>query len=91
MYWDASVYAGLRQFHRAKGFDPESQDVARLLGHPLFQISSKFEPPFAHVEGEFSGAEHDESTVDQPPEDVEYAYATAGIFRGWNEIRPDET
>ncbi|KAJ7909718.1 hypothetical protein B0H13DRAFT_2490539 [Mycena leptocephala] len=28
--WDASVYTGLRQFHQAKGFDPDSQDVARL-------------------------------------------------------------
>ncbi|KAJ6512457.1 hypothetical protein C8R45DRAFT_776158, partial [Mycena sanguinolenta] len=37
--WDASVYAGLRQFHEAKGFDPDSQDVARHLGHPLFQVS----------------------------------------------------
>jgi hypothetical protein len=34
-FWDASVYAGLRQFHRAKGFDPESQDLARHLGYPL--------------------------------------------------------
>ncbi|KAJ7710252.1 hypothetical protein B0H16DRAFT_1820981, partial [Mycena metata] len=26
MSWDASVYAGLRKFHQAKGFDPDSQD-----------------------------------------------------------------
>ncbi|KAJ7107486.1 hypothetical protein C8R44DRAFT_597450, partial [Mycena epipterygia] len=32
--WDASVYAGLRKFHEAKGFDPDSQDVARHLGEP---------------------------------------------------------
>ncbi|KAJ6556265.1 hypothetical protein B0H19DRAFT_947689, partial [Mycena capillaripes] len=42
--WDASVYDGLRQFHRAKGFDPDSQDVARHLGYPLYQISSHGEP-----------------------------------------------
>ncbi|KAJ7742646.1 hypothetical protein B0H16DRAFT_1257439, partial [Mycena metata] len=24
--WDASVYASLRKFHQAKGFNPESQD-----------------------------------------------------------------
>ncbi|KAJ7235186.1 hypothetical protein C8J57DRAFT_1029666, partial [Mycena rebaudengoi] len=24
--WDPGVYDGLRQFHKAKGFDPESQD-----------------------------------------------------------------
>ncbi|KAJ7017337.1 hypothetical protein C8F04DRAFT_920109, partial [Mycena alexandri] len=37
-YWDTSVYAGLRQFHRAKGFDPDSQDIALHLGLPLFQL-----------------------------------------------------
>ncbi|KAJ6462828.1 hypothetical protein C8R45DRAFT_788709, partial [Mycena sanguinolenta] len=31
MYWDSSVYEGLRQFHEGKGFDPYSQDVARHL------------------------------------------------------------
>ncbi|KAJ7168863.1 hypothetical protein C8R46DRAFT_241131 [Mycena filopes] len=42
--WDTSVYAGLRQFHRAKGFDPESQDVARHLGHPLFHLLTEVNP-----------------------------------------------
>ncbi|KAJ6512549.1 hypothetical protein C8R45DRAFT_960704 [Mycena sanguinolenta] len=37
--WDAMIYAGLRQFHRGKGFDPESQDIARYLEHPLYQLS----------------------------------------------------
>ncbi|KAJ6452400.1 hypothetical protein C8R45DRAFT_789500, partial [Mycena sanguinolenta] len=37
-YWDASVYGGLRQFHQAQGFDPDSQDVARHLGLPLFRL-----------------------------------------------------
>ncbi|KAJ7677079.1 hypothetical protein DFH06DRAFT_1080145 [Mycena polygramma] len=46
--WDSSVYAGLRKFHRAKGFDPYSQDVARHLGLPLFQPSGYVDPPFAH-------------------------------------------
>lgn len=44
-YWDPTVYAGLRQFHRAKGFAPDSQDVARHLRNRLYQLSS---PPFAH-------------------------------------------
>ncbi|KAJ7209207.1 hypothetical protein GGX14DRAFT_331468, partial [Mycena pura] len=34
--FDASVYTGLHQFYRGKGFDPESLDVARHEGHPLF-------------------------------------------------------
>ncbi|KAJ6462948.1 hypothetical protein C8R45DRAFT_841465 [Mycena sanguinolenta] len=44
--WDTSVYAGIRQFHKAKGFDPDSQHVARHLDHPLYQVSA----PFAHSE-----------------------------------------
>ncbi|KAJ6462984.1 hypothetical protein C8R45DRAFT_525322 [Mycena sanguinolenta] len=44
--WDASVYAGLRQFHNAKGFDPDSQDVARHLGHKLYKLSG----PYAHID-----------------------------------------
>lgn len=50
--WDESVYTGVRQFHRAKGFDPDSQDVAQHLGHKLFQLSSEVDPLFAH--GEFT-------------------------------------
>jgi hypothetical protein len=46
--WDSSVYAGIRRFHQAKGFDPESQDVARYLGEPLCQLSSEVDSPFAY-------------------------------------------
>ncbi|KAJ7027343.1 hypothetical protein C8F04DRAFT_91818 [Mycena alexandri] len=46
--WDASVYTGLRQFHAAKGFDPDSQDVARHLGYPLYELSGEIDVPFAH-------------------------------------------
>jgi hypothetical protein len=42
--WDASVYAGLHQFHQAKGFNPESQEVALHLGYPLYEI----DVPFVH-------------------------------------------
>jgi hypothetical protein len=48
--WDASVYAGLRQFRQAKGFDPDNQDVARHLGKPLCQLASEIDPLFAHGE-----------------------------------------
>ncbi|KAK6981643.1 hypothetical protein R3P38DRAFT_3234080 [Favolaschia claudopus] len=34
--WDGFAYAGLREFHKGKGFDPESQDVAVQLNAPLF-------------------------------------------------------
>ncbi|KAJ7679381.1 hypothetical protein DFH06DRAFT_509690 [Mycena polygramma] len=47
--WDAAVYTGIRRFHEAKGFDPDSQDAARHLGHPLYQLSGEIDGPFAHV------------------------------------------
>jgi hypothetical protein len=46
--WDAIVYAGLYQFHQANGFDPDSLDVARYFGHPIYQLSSEIDPLFAH-------------------------------------------
>jgi hypothetical protein len=46
--WDTGVYAGLRQFHEAKGFDPEIQDIARHLGLPLCELSWEVDLPFAH-------------------------------------------
>jgi hypothetical protein len=42
--YDASVYAGLRRFHEGKGFDPDSQDVARHLDLPLIELCGKFAP-----------------------------------------------
>ncbi|KAJ6534558.1 hypothetical protein B0H10DRAFT_1859275 [Mycena sp. CBHHK59/15] len=48
--WDANIYAGLRQFHSGKGFEPDSQDLTRHLGYPFFQLSREFTPPFAHGE-----------------------------------------
>ncbi|KAJ7300384.1 hypothetical protein DFH08DRAFT_1000784 [Mycena albidolilacea] len=47
--WDANVYAGIRDFHQAKGFDTDSQDVTQHLGHPLDEFSSKIDTPFAHI------------------------------------------
>jgi hypothetical protein len=46
--WDTNVYAALRQFHQGKGFDPDSQDVARHLGYPLYQLPSAVDALFAH-------------------------------------------
>ncbi|KAK6988025.1 hypothetical protein R3P38DRAFT_286474 [Favolaschia claudopus] len=36
--WETNVYAALRRFHEAKGFDPDSQEIASKLGHPLYCI-----------------------------------------------------
>ncbi|KAJ7211858.1 hypothetical protein C8J57DRAFT_1483763, partial [Mycena rebaudengoi] len=56
-YWDASAYTGLRQFYQAKGFDPDSQDIARHLGYPVYQLSPGVGVPLAHASGADSHAE----------------------------------
>ncbi|KAJ7111712.1 hypothetical protein C8R44DRAFT_742095 [Mycena epipterygia] len=48
--WNESVYKGLRQFHEGKGFEPDSQEVARGLGYPLYQMFRELDAPFAHGE-----------------------------------------
>lgn len=46
--WDDRVYAGIRQFHEAKGFDPYSQEVALELKYPLCEVSIGQDALFAH-------------------------------------------
>ncbi|KAJ6462970.1 hypothetical protein C8R45DRAFT_1220440 [Mycena sanguinolenta] len=70
--WDASVYAGLRQFHKAKGFDPDSQDVARHLGHELYQVSG----PFAHIDEVYSDKADDGNETGQNPIDEQLENGT---------------
>ncbi|KAJ6464427.1 hypothetical protein C8R45DRAFT_499412 [Mycena sanguinolenta] len=42
--WDHSVYRGLRRFHEGKGLDPESRELARRLGYPLYEVLSDIDP-----------------------------------------------
>ncbi|KAF7337205.1 hypothetical protein MSAN_02272800 [Mycena sanguinolenta] len=49
-FWDESVHQGVRQFHAGKGFDPDSQDMARDLGYPLFAISTEELPSLTYIE-----------------------------------------
>ncbi|KAF8193834.1 hypothetical protein K438DRAFT_1969136 [Mycena galopus ATCC 62051] len=56
-WWDDSFYAGMRQFHEERGFRPESQDLARHLGSPLFEVYNA-PVPFAFIEAEESEAEN---------------------------------
>ncbi|KAJ7111779.1 hypothetical protein C8R44DRAFT_882834 [Mycena epipterygia] len=67
VHWDANVYAGLRQFHQTKGFDPESQDVAQHFGYPLYQLSNEAEALLAHVEDDPSGAEDNDGSEQECP------------------------
>ncbi|KAF8134049.1 hypothetical protein K438DRAFT_2031490 [Mycena galopus ATCC 62051] len=60
--WDGSVYVGLHQFHQGKGFDPESQDVARHLGYPLLRLPGELDAPFSRFD--FEGSDYDASGSD---------------------------
>ncbi|KAJ7478035.1 hypothetical protein B0H11DRAFT_1286316 [Mycena galericulata] len=53
--WDDTVYTGLREFHESRGFDPDSQDMARHLGHLIYKVS----------DGESSTTD-DEDSCDSP-------------------------
>ncbi|KAJ7725808.1 hypothetical protein B0H16DRAFT_1735979 [Mycena metata] len=67
--WNGNVYVGLHQFHRGKGFDPDSQELAQHLGYPLYQLSEQLEGPFAHVASEeetFGGLNYVESNPTLP-------------------------
>ncbi|KAJ7438188.1 hypothetical protein B0H11DRAFT_2254776 [Mycena galericulata] len=57
--WDSSIYVGLRQFHEAKGFDPDSQDAALHLGHPLLKCPDVEGPLVPPVDDKDSGTEND--------------------------------
>ncbi|KAJ7928242.1 hypothetical protein B0H13DRAFT_1007536 [Mycena leptocephala] len=73
--WDADVYAALRQFHQAKGFDPDSQDVARHLGYPLYQLPSAVDALFAHVDAADSDSQEDnQEPVDIDVDDENYVH-----------------
>ncbi|KAJ6566357.1 hypothetical protein B0H19DRAFT_1351802 [Mycena capillaripes] len=80
--WDNIVYAEIRKFQRVKGFDPESQDIARHVRFPLYYPFNELDAPFAHVnekEEYYSGdddkdqmedEEGDHSADDNEEEDV---------------------
>ncbi|KAJ7160343.1 hypothetical protein C8R46DRAFT_1107821 [Mycena filopes] len=59
--WDTSVYAGLRKFHAAKGFNPDSQDIARHIGLPLYELMPGMHPFVDTEEYEDMENEHWES------------------------------
>ncbi|KAJ7235776.1 hypothetical protein C8J57DRAFT_1377367 [Mycena rebaudengoi] len=58
--WPQSSYDGLREFHRGKGFDPDSQDVARHLGYPLYEMFPDYSQGFAHVDEMLDCSEPDD-------------------------------
>ncbi|KAJ7455109.1 hypothetical protein FB451DRAFT_1278462 [Mycena latifolia] len=68
--WDESVYIGSRQLHQAKGFKPDGQDVAWMLGYPLYEIPPGILNPSAHVEEteDFTEDSEVEFNNESPPE-----------------------
>ncbi|KAJ6452800.1 hypothetical protein C8R45DRAFT_1040128 [Mycena sanguinolenta] len=62
-FWDANVYDALRRFHQAKGFDPDSQDLARHLGEPLYGVSSVIDVASARADEEGYGVDSNSGTA----------------------------
>ncbi|KAF7337229.1 hypothetical protein MSAN_02275300 [Mycena sanguinolenta] len=52
--WDCSVYKGLRRFYKGKGFNPDSREVAKRLGYPLYKVLRDVDSgaPFPAYNGE---------------------------------------
>ncbi|KAF7333217.1 hypothetical protein MSAN_02429000 [Mycena sanguinolenta] len=67
MFWNETVYAGLRKFHVGKGVDPERQDVAFELGYPLYELSV----PVPDARGSDLAANRDEE-IEQPNSSDEF-------------------
>ncbi|KAJ7508914.1 hypothetical protein B0H11DRAFT_1359232 [Mycena galericulata] len=61
--WDAKVYMACRQFALAKGFDPDSEEIARHLGYPLFQSSDAHKCLFAHIHNDSSNVADSEDVL----------------------------
>ncbi|KAJ6582599.1 hypothetical protein DFH09DRAFT_287323 [Mycena vulgaris] len=62
LFWDSGVYAGLHEFHQAQGFDPDSQEIARHLGHPIYQVSNELDILVARgLDGDYLGVDDAEN------------------------------
>ncbi|KAJ7104863.1 hypothetical protein C8R44DRAFT_746126 [Mycena epipterygia] len=54
--WHENVYAALSRFHVGKGFDLNSQDIARHLGYPIFELACSPNGESVHIEEVPSGS-----------------------------------
>ncbi|KAF8145162.1 hypothetical protein K438DRAFT_1992101 [Mycena galopus ATCC 62051] len=70
--WDRKVYDTIANFHRTKGFDPYSEDVAIKLGYPLLDIDAAKK---ALNTGGAEVVEEDELKDEQQSEDEYYSDA----------------
>ncbi|KAJ7724016.1 hypothetical protein B0H16DRAFT_329679 [Mycena metata] len=80
--WDSIDYAELWKFHQAKGFAPDSQEIARHLGHPLYQLCDEVavETPFAHGIEEDNTDQHDATNMSTMSD--EHVYETVDSEHG---------
>jgi hypothetical protein len=53
-FWDDSVYAGIRQLHKRKGFHPYSPNIGLLMGLPLFRLCYECDALSSHCEPRIS-------------------------------------
>ncbi|KAK6966768.1 hypothetical protein R3P38DRAFT_3152229 [Favolaschia claudopus] len=69
VYLDKSTLELIRAFHQGKGFDPDSQNIAKHLGHPLYYFGNEGDPPPQPME--FLDFEGFISTERTPAEDFD--------------------
>jgi hypothetical protein len=84
-FWNSSVYAGIRPFHEARGFDPDSQDVGMHLGCPLFQLACRRDVLLLHCESKvtqlvLSDLHSVRKTADD--DDIEFKVVSGGEDHG---------
>ncbi|KAJ7076311.1 hypothetical protein C8R44DRAFT_826822 [Mycena epipterygia] len=69
--WDEGLYLALSRFHTAKGFDPNSQELARHLEQPLYHLSSSISDDsarFEEISSDPCGTNEPPSSSSSPPE-----------------------
>ncbi|KAF7364409.1 hypothetical protein MSAN_01101700 [Mycena sanguinolenta] len=72
LFWDETAYAGLGKFDECRGFDPESQDLAKELGYPLIEVCI---PALDAMELDRTADRDDESDYSSSHSEEEYATA----------------
>ncbi|KAJ7486380.1 hypothetical protein B0H11DRAFT_2015954 [Mycena galericulata] len=89
-WWDASVvYAGLRKFHTGKGFDPDSQDVARHLEQPLYKLSPDEDAPFAHISNGEAETEGGSTATTEDEDEDEDGPTSEDVTGKVSDVKPE--
>ncbi|KAJ7616535.1 hypothetical protein FB45DRAFT_934431 [Roridomyces roridus] len=87
--WRSSAYVAMASLQRSKGFDPYTQDVARHLKEPLFQLVPSHLQQLACVDDEISDKielKGDEGSDEREVAEVDQLPISCEARRQWTEI-----